>query len=76
MRFLHPNTLLRLLRSKIRKLCIEQWRDVQWQGHLLDDLEVLRQLEEHYPDDSSVLKIQLNAGSLGTTVARAVFSRC
>ncbi|KAL8020943.1 hypothetical protein Plhal710r2_c012g0057101 [Plasmopara halstedii] len=32
-RFPHPSTLLLLLRSDNGLLCMQQWRDVQWQGH-------------------------------------------
>ncbi|CAI5747278.1 unnamed protein product [Peronospora destructor] len=31
-RLLHPNALLKLLRSDLGALCMEQWRQVQWQG--------------------------------------------
>ncbi|KAL8024078.1 hypothetical protein Plhal710r2_c005g0021591 [Plasmopara halstedii] len=57
-RLLHPNTLLRLLRSDLGMHCMQQWNKVQWQGHLLDDLEALRKLDGYYPDDSSVLQLQ------------------
>ena len=43
-RLLHPNTLLRLLRSDLGAHCMKQWHEVQWQGYLLDDLESLRTL--------------------------------
>ncbi|POM72902.1 Pol-like protein putative [Phytophthora palmivora] len=58
-RLLHPNTLLRLLRSELGELCMAHWREVQWQGHLFDELEELRQLEGHYPADESVLQLQV-----------------
>lgn len=63
-RFLHPNTLLRLLRSEVGTLCMQQWREVQWQGHLFDDLEALRKLDGFYPDESSVLKVHVEAGQV------------
>ncbi|RQM14917.1 hypothetical protein DD237_003952 [Peronospora effusa] len=40
-RLLHPNTLLCLLRSELGAHCMQHWREVQWQGPLLDDLEKL-----------------------------------
>ena len=54
-RLLHPNTLLRLLRSDLGAHCMKQWHEVQWQGYLLDDLESLRTRDGFYPDESSVL---------------------
>uniref|UniRef100_A0AAV1UGB9 Endonuclease/exonuclease/phosphatase domain-containing protein n=1 Tax=Peronospora matthiolae TaxID=2874970 RepID=A0AAV1UGB9_9STRA len=48
-RLLHPNTLLRPLRSELGAHCMQQWREAQWQGHLLDILEALQQLDGFYP---------------------------
>jgi len=58
-RLLHPNTLLRLLRSELGEHLMKQWAEVQWQGPLLDDLEMLRQLDGYYPADESVLQLQV-----------------
>ncbi|KAF1320324.1 hypothetical protein FI667_g12572, partial [Globisporangium splendens] len=63
-RLLHPNTLLMLLRSELGALCMKQWAEVQWQGRILEDLEALRDLEDYYPDDASVLKLQVVDGSV------------
>lgn len=76
MRFLHPNTLLRLLRSDLGSHCMQQWREVQWQGHLLDDLEALRNLDGYYPVDSSVLKVCVDADGHAMTVAGGLSTRC
>ncbi|KAG2778286.1 hypothetical protein PC112_g25040 [Phytophthora cactorum] len=74
-RFLHPNTLLRLLRSDLGSFCMQQWSEVQWQGHLLDDLEALQKLDGFYPDDSSVLKLQVVEGNV-VMVAGGLATRC
>uniref|UniRef100_A0AAV1VNR0 Uncharacterized protein n=1 Tax=Peronospora matthiolae TaxID=2874970 RepID=A0AAV1VNR0_9STRA len=74
-RLLHPNTLLRLLRSDLGSLCMQQWREVQWQGHLLDDLESLRTLDGFYPDDSSVLQLRVVDGDV-VMVASNLATRC
>jgi hypothetical protein len=74
-RLLHPNTLLRLLRSELGAHCMEQWRVMQWQGHLLDDLEALRKLEGFYPEDASVLKAVVTEDNLVTTVAGGLATR-
>ncbi|KAF1331473.1 putative Pollike protein, partial [Globisporangium splendens] len=58
-RLLHPNTLLSLLRSELGELCMTHWREIQWQGHMLDELEELRTLEGHYPADD-VLTVNTN----------------
>ncbi|KAF1331450.1 putative Pollike protein, partial [Globisporangium splendens] len=63
-RLLHPNTLLMLLRSELGALCMKQWAEVQWQGRVLEDLEALRDLEDYYPDDASVLKLQVVDGNV------------
>ncbi|KAF1331469.1 putative Pollike protein, partial [Globisporangium splendens] len=63
-RLLHPNTLLMLLRSELGALCMKQWAEVQWQGRILEDLEALRDLEDYYPDDASVLKLQVVDGNV------------
>ncbi|KAF1331688.1 hypothetical protein FI667_g4271, partial [Globisporangium splendens] len=63
-RLLHPNTLLMLLRSELGALCMKQWAEVQWQGRILEDLEALRDLEDYYPDDASVLKLRVVDGSV------------
>ncbi|KAF1330506.1 putative Pollike protein, partial [Globisporangium splendens] len=57
-RLLHPNLLLVLLRSKLGAICFQLWKDIQWQGSLLDDLEALRTGDGFYPDDASVLQLQ------------------
>ncbi|KAF1318173.1 hypothetical protein FI667_g14138, partial [Globisporangium splendens] len=74
-RLLHPNTLLRLLRSELGSHCMQQWSEVQWQGHLLDDLESLQKLEGFYPEDSSVLQLQFAGGEV-TMVAGGLATRC
>ena len=74
-RFLHPNTLLRLLRSDLGSFCMQQWSEVQWQGHLLDDLESLQKLDGFYPDDSSVLQLQTVDGGVAM-VAGGLATRC
>lgn len=76
MRLLHPNTLLRLLRSDLGTHCMQQWREVQWQGYLLDDLESLQQLDGFYPGDVSVLKLQVADDGTVTTVAGSLATRC
>ena len=38
---------------------MQQCREVQWQGPLLDDLEKLRELDRFYPTESSVLQLQV-----------------
>ena len=75
-RLLHPNTLLQLLRSDLGAHCMQHWREVQWQGHLLDDLESLQQLDGFYPDDSSVLKLHVAGDGTVTTVAGCLAKRC
>ncbi|CAI5721981.1 unnamed protein product [Peronospora destructor] len=75
-RLLHPNTLLQLLRSDLGAHCMQQWREVQWQGYLLDDLESLRKLDGFYPDDSSVLKLHVAADGTVTTVVGGLATRC
>ncbi|KAL7694700.1 hypothetical protein Plhal304r1_c001g0002941 [Plasmopara halstedii] len=75
-RLLHPNTLLLLLRSDIGTHCMTQWCEVQWQGHLLDDLEALRALEGFYPGNTSVLKTCVADDGSVTTVASALATRC
>jgi hypothetical protein len=74
-RLLHPNTLLRLLRSDLGAHCMQQWSEVQWQGHLLDDLEALRKLDGYYPDDSSVLQLQVVDDDV-VIVAGGLATRC
>uniref|UniRef100_A0AAV1V468 Uncharacterized protein n=1 Tax=Peronospora matthiolae TaxID=2874970 RepID=A0AAV1V468_9STRA len=53
-RLLHPNTLLRLLRSDLGFLCMQQCKEVQWQGQLFDELESLQTLDGLYPDCNGV----------------------
>ena len=74
-RFLHPNTLLRLLRSDLGSFCMQQWSEVQWQGRLMDDLEALQKLDGFYPDDASVLKLQVVEGNV-VMVAGGLATRC
>ena len=74
-RVLHPNTLLRLLRSELGAHCMQQWAEVQWQGHLLDTLDTLRALSGYYPMDSSVLKLRAVNGEV-TILAGGLASRC
>ena len=74
-RLLHPNTLLRLLRSELGAHCMQQWAEVQWQGHLLDTLDTLRALSGYYPMDSSVLKLRAVNGEV-TILAGGLASRC
>lgn len=74
-RFLHPNTLLRLLRSDLGSFCMQQWKEVQWQGHLLDNLEALQKLDGFYPDDSSVLQLRVVDGEV-VIVADCLATRC
>lgn len=74
-RLLHPNALLRLLRSELGVHCMQQWREVQWQGHLLDTLEVLQQLDGFYPVDSSVLQLRAVDGEV-TMIAGGLATRC
>ena len=76
MRLLHPNTLLRLLRSDLGSFCMQQWSEVQWQGRLLDDLESLQKLEGFYPDDSSVLKLRFATDGNVVMVASGLATRC
>jgi hypothetical protein len=57
-RLLHPNLLLVLLRSKLGEMCFQLWKDIQWQGSMLDDLDALRIGDGFYPDDASVLQLQ------------------
>lgn len=75
-RLLHPNTLLSLLRSKLGELCMVHWREIQWQGHLLDELEELRKLEGHYPTDKSVLQLLVADDGSVTPVAGGIATRC
>jgi hypothetical protein len=74
-RLLHPNTLLRLLRSNVGAQCVKHWREVQWQGFLFDDLEQLRELEGYYPEDASVLKLHFADDASVTTVASCLANR-
>uniref|UniRef100_A0AAV1UDM2 Uncharacterized protein n=1 Tax=Peronospora matthiolae TaxID=2874970 RepID=A0AAV1UDM2_9STRA len=74
-RLLHPNTLLRLLWSKLGAHCMQQWKEVQWQGHLRDKLEALQQLEGFYPEDSSVLRLHAVYGG-ASMLASALAARC
>ena len=74
-RLLHPNTLLRLLRSELGAHCMQQWREVQWQGPLLDDLENLRELDKFYPAESSVLQLQVVEEGV-VNVAGGLATRC
>ena len=74
-RFLHPNTLLMLLRSELGAHCMSQWNEVQWQGYLLDDLEELRKLDGYYPVDESVLQLQVVKGEV-VLVAGGLATRC
>jgi hypothetical protein len=74
-RFLHPNTLLMLLRSELGAHCMSQWTEVQWQGYLLDDLEELRKLDGYYPVDESVLQLQVVKGEV-VLVAGGLATRC
>ncbi|TYZ68470.1 hypothetical protein PybrP1_005401, partial [[Pythium] brassicae (nom. inval.)] len=73
-RLLHTNTLLKLLRSDLGALCMEHWRQVQWQGTLLDELEELRELAGEYPDDESVLQLQVADGGPMTLVILTIFA--
>ena len=57
-RLLHPNTLLRLLRSELEEHYMKQWAEVQWQRPLHDDLEMLRKLDEYYAADVSVIQLK------------------
>ena len=75
-RLLHPNTLLKLLRSDLGALCMEKWRQVQWQGYLLDDLEELRKLDGEYPVDESVLQLHVADDGSVTLMAGGLASRC
>ena len=54
---------------------MKQWREVQWQGYLLDNLESLRELEGFYAEDSSVLQLQVVDGEVAL-VARGLATRC
>lgn len=63
-RFLHPNTLLLLLRSDLGAHCMSHWNAVQWQGYLFDDLEELRQQDGYYPVNESVLQLQVVNGEV------------
>jgi uncharacterized protein (UPF0371 family) len=54
---------------------MQQWSEVQWQGHLLDDLEALRKLDGYYPDDSSVLQLQVVDDDV-VIVAGGLATRC
>lgn len=74
-RFLHLNTLILLLRSEIGAHCMAQWSEVQWHGHLLDDLEALRKLDGYYAPDSSVMQACMADDGLVTTVAGGLSSR-
>ncbi|KAL7689853.1 hypothetical protein Plhal304r1_c014g0052601 [Plasmopara halstedii] len=75
-RFLHPNTLLLFLRSDIGLLCMQQWREVQWQGHLLHDLEALRKLDGCYAVEASMLKLYVATNGLVVPVSGGVPTRC
>ncbi|KAF1331476.1 putative Pollike protein, partial [Globisporangium splendens] len=74
-RLLHPNTLLMLLRSELGALCMKQWAEVQWQGRILEDLEALRDLEDYYPDDASVLKLQVVDGNVAMVAGSLALDR-
>uniref|UniRef100_M4BRD7 Uncharacterized protein n=1 Tax=Hyaloperonospora arabidopsidis (strain Emoy2) TaxID=559515 RepID=M4BRD7_HYAAE len=74
-RLFHPNTLLRLLRSGLGAHCMTQWREVQWQGHLLDTLEALQKLDGFYPEDSSVLQLRAAVGGVAILVG-PLATRC
>ncbi|TYZ53554.1 hypothetical protein PybrP1_008978, partial [[Pythium] brassicae (nom. inval.)] len=74
-RLLHPNTLLKLLRTDLGSLMLKQWRLLQWQGSLLDELEELRVLDGEYPDDESVVQLQVDAPGQVTLVAGGVALR-
>ena len=63
-RFLHPNTLLMLLRSDLGAHCMSHWNAVQWQGYLFDDLAELRMHDGYYPVNESVLQLQVVNGEL------------
>ena len=54
---------------------MQQWSEVQWQGHLLDDLESLQKLDGFYPDESSVLQLQVVDGEV-VMVAGGLATRC
>ena len=54
---------------------MQQWAEVQWQGHLLDTLDTLRALSGYYPMDSSVLKLRAVNGEV-TILAGGLASRC
>ncbi|KAL7682726.1 hypothetical protein Plhal304r1_c047g0129481 [Plasmopara halstedii] len=58
-KLLHLNTLLILLRSELGSDCIHQWSEIQWQGYLLDNLEIPRQLDVYYTVDKSVLQLKI-----------------
>ena len=74
-RLFHPNTLLRLLRSGLGAHCMTQWREVQWQGHLLDTLEALQTPDGFYPEDSSVLQLRAADGGVAI-LAGPLATRC
>ena len=66
---------LRLLRSELGAHCMQQWREVQWQGPLLDDLENLRELDGFYSAESSVLQLQVVDEGV-VMVAGGLATRC
>ena len=62
-RLIHLKTLLHFLRFELGAHCMHQWREVQWQGHLMDTQKTLQNLDGFYPDDSSVLQLHaVNGG--------------
>ena len=63
-RLLHPNMLLVLLRSTIGTHCFQIWKQVQWQGDVLDDLEYLRTCGNFFPENEDVLQLQKIGGRL------------
>ena len=63
------------MRSDLGAHCMQQWREVQWQGPLLDDLENLRELDGFYPAESSVLQLQVVDEGV-VMVAGGLATRC
>ncbi|KAL7683440.1 hypothetical protein Plhal304r1_c041g0118971 [Plasmopara halstedii] len=72
-RILHPSALLLLLRSDI---CMQQWREVQWQGHLLNELGALCKLDGCYPVESLMLKLLVDTDDLVVPVSGCLPARC
>lgn len=53
---------------------MNQWRKVRQQVPNLDDLEQLRQLDEFYPDDSSVLQIKVTTDDVMMIAGDVVYN--